>query len=126
MKCFILGLIIMLLYTTSVSVAFGVPNQNNLPSESFIIGNSHGQTAGTHGITAFASDIDIIHPQTGQFANYSHSLYYSNETIGWSGWWNMSYNEYIQPHIINTTQVIDDRCLQMELTGAQSTPQPDG
>jgi len=49
---------------------------------------------------------DIIYPQPGQFANYSLSVYLLNGTILWSGWLiNLSYCEYVQPHIINTTVV---------------------
>jgi len=48
--------------------------------------------------------VDIIHPQPGQFSNYSH--YYSNGTDEWYGWWNTSYTSYVQPHVINTTHAI--------------------
>jgi len=52
---------------------------------------------------------DIIFPQPGQFANYSLLAYFPNGTVFWSGWWmNLSYCEYIQPHIINTTVVVAD------------------
>ena len=52
---------------------------------------------------------DIIHPQPGQFANYSLLFYFPNGTIVKLGWWNtISYREYIQPHIINTTVVVAD------------------
>jgi len=50
---------------------------------------------------------DIIYPQPGQFANYSLLAYFTNGTVFWSGWWlNLSYCEYVQPHIINTTNVV--------------------
>lgn len=52
---------------------------------------------------------DIICPQPGQFANYSLLAYFSNGTVFWSGWWmTLSYREYVQPHIINTTVVVAD------------------
>jgi hypothetical protein len=50
---------------------------------------------------------DIIYPQPGQFANYSLSVYFPNGTILKLGWMiNLSYREYVQPHIINTTSVV--------------------
>lgn len=42
------------------------------------------------------SEVDIINPEPGQFANYLLQGY---------GWWNISYNEYVEPHIINSTHV---------------------
>lgn len=52
---------------------------------------------------------EIIYPQPGQFANYSISVYFPNGTILKSGWWmNLSYCEYVQPHIINTTHVLSE------------------
>lgn len=47
--------------------------------------------------TTFPSEVDIINPEPGQFANY-----YA-ESDGSYGWWNTSYNEYVQAHVINTT-----------------------
>jgi hypothetical protein len=50
---------------------------------------------------------DIIYPQPGQFANYSLLAYFTNGTVFLSGWWlNLTYCEYVQPHIINTTNVV--------------------
>lgn len=47
--------------------------------------------------------VDIIHPQQGQFANYYMKFYaYSGD-----GWWNTSYVQYVQSHIINTTQTTE-------------------
>lgn len=52
------------------------------------------------------SSVDIINPLPGQHANYSHNLYYPNGTVIFRGWWNMSYNSYVQPHVINITHVV--------------------
>jgi len=49
---------------------------------------------------------DIIHPRPGQFANYYMLSYFPNGTISAKGWLNISYCEYVQPRIINTTVVI--------------------
>ena len=49
---------------------------------------------------------DIINPLPGQYANYSHNGYYPNGTVIFHGWWNMSYNSYVQPHVINTTHLV--------------------
>ena len=52
-----------------------------------------------------STTVDIIHPQQGQFANYHMRSYaYPSE-----GWWNTSYIEYVQPHVINTTQTTEQR-----------------
>ncbi len=51
------------------------------------------------------SAIDIINPQPGQYSNYSQTIIYPNGTT-YDGWWNVSYTEYIQPHIINTTHLV--------------------
>jgi len=48
----------------------------------------------------YTSAVDIIHPQPGQFAHYFFRQYVPPLGIGW---WNTSYNEYVQSHIINTT-----------------------
>lgn len=48
----------------------------------------------------YPSTVDIIHPEPGQFANYYMQFY---DPYPWDGWWNTSYNEYVQPHVINTT-----------------------
>lgn len=53
-------------------------------------------------IQVSASEVDIIHPQQGQFANYYIRYYGPSPGVGW---WNTSYNEYVQPHLINTTQI---------------------
>jgi hypothetical protein len=44
----------------------------------------------------------LINPVPGQYANYSIK-YYENETMAFSGWWNFSYLEYVEPNLINVT-----------------------
>lgn len=48
----------------------------------------------------------IIHPEPGQYANYSHNLYYENGTVVWFGWWNMSYIDYLDVDLINATHTL--------------------
>lgn len=48
----------------------------------------------------------IINPQPGQYANYSHNCYYENGTVIWSGWWSMSYTDFLAINLIDTTTTI--------------------
>ncbi|MDH5783796.1 MAG: hypothetical protein OEZ35_09100 [Candidatus Bathyarchaeota archaeon] len=59
----------------------------------------------TQQVKAEPETVDIIYPQPGQFTNYLMPVYYPNGTV-WSGWWNVSYSEYVQPHLINITLVV--------------------
>lgn len=92
------GLVLLLLFSTFSITVFGAADKSMHASmsESFC-----------------QSTVDIIHPQPGQFADYSHSHYYPNGTVEWSGWWNTSYNEYVQPHLINITHIVE----QLEMNG---------
>lgn len=107
------GIMLALLFLGMLTLAFNVQQAGarmhayteNMPRSPFICGTTQDLPLKTIPESFYQSTVDIIHPQPGQFANYSHSFVYPNGT-SWSGWWNVSYNEYVQPHIINTTHVI--------------------
>jgi hypothetical protein len=106
MKYAVLGLIFLLSFATFAMIAFSTNSQSNLASGPFVYRSVGEQSARAPEKSGSVSDVDIINPVLGQYANYSHSYLLPNGT-GWSGWWGMHYNEYVQPHIINTTQIID-------------------
>jgi len=107
MKPILSSLTLFLTISIFCATVLGVSNESRCATTggSFIWGSNRHSVHDACSESPHSSAADIIHPQTGQFANYSHSLRYANGT-SWSGWWNISYNEYVQPHIINTTHVI--------------------
>jgi len=56
--------------------------------------------------TRLSGDEGIINPLPGQYANYGIAEYSENGTMVWSGWWNVSYIDYLEPNLINTTHTI--------------------
>jgi len=48
----------------------------------------------------------IINPKPGQYANYTHNCYYENGSMIWSGWWNISYVDYLAVNLMNSTHTM--------------------
>ena len=70
------------------------------------------------------NDETLINPITGQYSNYI-AEYYENEELSWSGWFNVSYNEYVSPNIINTTQLLEIPSRQVHQAIIDGTYVPD-
>jgi len=49
---------------------------------------------------------DIINPLPGQYVNYTNDAHYLDGRLKYRGWWNISYLDYVQPHVINTTHTL--------------------
>jgi len=106
------GIMIALLLISMLTLAFNIQPIKSGPKtwtadddRPFIHGTTQDLPLKNPPDSLYPSAVDIIHPQPGQFASYSHSFYYPNGT-SWNGWWNVSYNEYAQPHVINVTHVV--------------------
>jgi hypothetical protein len=97
-----LTLLILLLLSAFPTIAYGSTHESLHPFADgpFIGGTTQDLPLKTTPESFYPSEVDIIHPEPGQFANY-----YS-ESEGSYGWWNTSYNEYVQPHVVNTTHTV--------------------
>jgi len=49
---------------------------------------------------------DIINPLPGQYVNYTNDASYLDGRLKYRGWWNISYLDYVQPHVINSTHTL--------------------
>lgn len=79
-----------------VLLLLGIANPINVVADARLTGREVG--AGTVE--------DIINPLPGQYVNYTNNAYYLDGRLKYRGWWNISYLNYAQPHLINSTQTI--------------------
>lgn len=103
MKYVPFGLMLLLIFPGVSTIAFSsaLESPYRFANGPFICSTAHDSPLEPPKESLHPSEVDIIHPQPGQFADYYMQFHVSP---GGNGWWNTSYNEYVQPHIINTTQ----------------------